>query len=180
MLDYSFTLRTLDGMVTLDKRSARYVPSSAGVYQVVVVPFSFAAGNQETGIQNYLSAVADLKLDHREPLQATTKLSHNGLDLQLRRSAVRNVPRIHVNDDFVRKAASFFPPVYIGQSEDLKSRFLQHCLGINSSVREQLEGLQLDPLLCFFRWHTCSVANLDALETLLLQAHRPLFNKQLR
>jgi hypothetical protein len=180
MLNYSFILRSREGLVTLDRRSARYVPTSAGVYQVVVVPFSFSSEDQQIEIQKYFNAVTDLKLDHREPLQATTRLFRSGLNLLLRRYVPHNVPNTRVTDGFVRDAASFFPPLYVGQSEDLKSRFLHHCLGINSSVREQLKALRLDLLLCFFRWHTCSVDCLDALETLLIQAHRPLLNKQLR
>ena len=76
--------------------------------------------------------------------------------------------------------ASFFPALYIGKSLNLRKRFNEHRSGVNSHIQEWLEQHELAKQLLLFHWQACQTRNLDEFESLLIQANRPIFNRQLR
>jgi hypothetical protein len=180
MLDYSSWLGKLGGAAVFRRAAARYVPKRAGVYQIVPLPFSFGAMANDAIVANYIKAIRRQVLDFRRPVIATCDNDEGQLITRIRGLEVA-LPAVPSEQQGIvlRQAAPLFPPFYVGCAISLRDRFIEHVTGSNSQVLERLDGLQLKDAVCFFRWHLADLSAIDFLETLLIQAHRPILNTQL-
>ena len=80
----------------------------------------------------------------------------------------------------IANIASFFPPLYIGQTVDLRDRFHDHTTGTNGSrLLKDLNDNQLSRHMSFFHWHQCTTDQLQEFESILIQANLPVFNRTL-
>lgn len=180
MLDYSSICRSREGVVRFHRKSAGLVSPLCGIYQIVIVPFSYGRPDQNPVIDHYLDVVARRRVDGRRSFRTEVKIATKGLALYMEQIEESVNGTFLENDSFVRHAVTFFPPFYIGKATNIQSRFVDHVYGTCSEVQSMLAEFELADYLAFFRWHVSPLPTIDALEALLLQSHRPILNKQLR
>ena len=181
VVDYSKYIHD-EGLVKFTNSAARYVPDIPGIYHILVVPYSQSAPCVAEPTETYLNAIKHPKLDVRDSPNPRflPPSNHGEISINIR-------PRLpHRIVDGSRKPASLFrlaamfPPVYVGQAIDLRRRFVEHDRGINSDLRIQLTRHGLANLMSFFKWHRCDPLDLDHIESVLIQAYLPIFNKRMR
>ena len=180
MLDYSTHLRD-QGIVRFLRRAAHYVPRKSGVYRILAVPYSYAAEDLARTARIYTGAFDAFRLDVRDKVKA--KLESDGKRPRLSVEKVSKSDPPSFKDSPSRtilRFAPMFPPIYIGQAVALRDRFLDHDRGSNSKVRDDMRKYGLSEHLAFFHWQLCRPEDLDTVESLLIRAHYPILNTQLR
>ena len=180
MLDYSVNLGD-EGIVRFRRPAARYVPREPGVYRILAVPFTYAGTDLAHATKTYVGAFDAFKLDVRDKVNA--RFESDEMQPHLRVEKV-DKPTSRTPKDLpssrILRYAPMFPPIYIGQARVLRDRFLDHDRGSNSHVRDDLRKYGLSDHVAFFHWHLCNPADLDTIESLLIRAHYPILNRQLR
>ena len=180
MLDYSTNLSD-QGIVRFLRRAAHYVPRKPGVYRILAVPYSYAADDLLGTAKTYVSAFDAFRLDVRDKVNA--KLESDGKQPRLRIEKVSKWGSLSATDSpshMILRFAPMFPPIYVGKATVLRDRFLDHDRGTNSNVRSDMTKFGLSEHVAFFHWQLCRSADLDVVESLLIRAHYPILNRQLR
>lgn len=181
MLDYTERTKAGLGVVTFATAAARYVPRTSGIYQIIPIPYSYSDLAQPGLADRYLNAFHGDTLSMSRPVTAEATGAANKLLLSLSQAGIE--PHSH----FVKCApealisvAIMFPPIYIGQADDLKIRFLDHLQGRGSRVRHELDRMGIADCLTYFRWTEVSNTHLDSVEAVLIKTHQPVLNTLLK
>ena len=178
MLDFSTHIRSEEGIVVFKRPASHYVPRESGIYRICVIPYSYSQGFSSS-IEKYLATFDELKFDARDKVDAKFVKEDRATYLRIWKKIPNLSSRPQISKSVLR-LATFFPPFYVGQATVLRNRFLEHERGFNSHIRNDLEKYGLDKHVAFFHWHLCDRNELDHLESVLIQAHRPILNRQLR
>ena len=183
MLDYSANLNN-QGLVRFRTGAASYVTNDPGVYRILAVPYSYSDGDDPQAIMTtttrYLHALDGAGMNVRDKLSAKLERKLESHKTYLR--IEKKLSQVNTTGDkllaSVLTFASLFPPFYIGQAKNLRSRFRNHVTGNNSEVSTKLSRYDLSGHVVFFHWQVCPLEDLDGIESLLLQAYKPVFNGQ--
>jgi len=177
--NWSHTLRN-EGIVQLKASARRYVSPKSGIYLIVPVPFSFGDSASRSIPTLYTKLIRSASIDYREQLtSARHELARDTFTLDLQRRVRDSTAEITADDTFLAEAGALFPPFYIGQAINLKTRFVDHATGVNSHVVDDLDQLGLSDCFTVFKWHRCDLRDMDKLERLLIAAHQPILNRNL-
>lgn len=176
MLDHTERIRERIGGAILTLQSSRYIPKESGIYQIIVIPHSFGC---DDAYSSYFTNFDSFPINYRDRLNPSVTTNKNEITVTLRKKRITyDAPAKDIK--YLLEVAAMMPPVYVGRSENLKSRFMDHCRGSNSRVIEQIRESKLEDLVVFFKWYLCKKERLVAVESTLIQMHKPVFNIQRR
>ena len=177
MLDFSKYLRQ-QGIVRFKRNAATYVPRESGIYRILAVPFSYSLRNG-SATATYLRLFDKMRIDVRDQIAARFDNEDDAATIAIQGKLKYRKLESRVESKPLIELASLFPPLYIGKAVDLRSRFNDHTSGNNSHVLQDLDRHDLLRHLTFFHWHYCDKEDLDEVESILIQASLPVFNRQL-
>jgi len=155
MLDYTKILED-QGIVRFKAGAANYVTKEPGVYRVVAVPYCYSDGDNLAATMStlwkYLHALDRAIMNKRDNITAKMK-KNNGNDeafLCINKMPKRVSLKRERSLSLLLNFAPFFPPLYIGQTENLRTRFRSHVNGNNSPILDRLSKHDLLEHAVFF------------------------------
>ena len=178
MLNHTNKLQR-QGIVRFTQNAAEYVPQEPGIYRFITVPFSVSAASKNDALPRYFRLFDATKLDTRNGVSAEYTPDHLPATIEVQTTLSNRTSNTDTSRS-IADIASLFPPLYIGQAVDLRSRFNDHATGTNDSqILKNLRQHNLTKHMTFFHWHRCPIAQLQEFESILIQAHFPVFNRRL-
>lgn len=196
--NYKYTNFTRSNVRELNSEKGLYM------YKVIALPMSFSKSGQQKEItKKYVSWFSDFYI-RKWDTQANVKVSFNRDELKIELPkakvySVENVESIYnVNEEGLFKVyeqmISFLPPLYVGITNDISTRFLAHTQDTNdkSLISKINENPEIKENEILFIWQDLDIdfveqylkitseearkTLLEDLETLFIQINNPIFN----